>query len=190
MLSLRLDDRRCLRLLEETDADELHSVVVANRDYLAHWMPWPAGQTPRATLEFIRASRKQLGANQGFQAAIVDDGKIIGSTGFHGIDWANMSTSIGYWIAESEQRRGTVTAAVRALVDHAFGIWKLNRVEIRAAVDNERSRAVPSRLGFREEGVLRQAERVGDRFVDHVVYAVLAQEWGQTRSPEPAPVIA
>jgi ribosomal-protein-serine acetyltransferase len=179
VLSIQLDDHRSLRLLEESDVDELHSVVAENRDYLARWMPWASGQTPRATLEFIQASRKQLGANQGFQVAIVDGGKIVGSAGFHGIDWANMSTSIGYWIAQSHQRRGTVTAAVRSLVDYAFEIWRLNRIEIRAAVGNHRSRAIPSRLGFKEEGVLRQSERVGDRFVDHVVYSVLADEWAQ-----------
>lgn len=179
MLSIQLDDRRSLRLLEESDVGELHAVVAENRDYLAQWMPWAGGQTQRATLEFIQASRRQLGANQGFQAAIVDDGKIVGSAGFHGIDWANMSTSIGYWVAQSHQRRGTVTAAVRALVDYAFGIWRLNRIEIRAAVENDRSRAIPARLGFTEEGVLRRSERVGDRFVDHVVYSVLADEWAQ-----------
>ncbi len=182
MLSIQLDDRRSLRLLEESDVDELHSVVAGNREYLAQWMPWAAGQTPRATLDFIQASRKQLGANQGFQVAIVDDGRIVGSAGFHGIDWANMSTSIGYWIAQSHQRRGIVTAAVRALVDYAFGIWGLNRVEIQAAVGNDRSRAIPSRLGFSEEGIRRQSERVGDRFVDHVVYSVLADEWAQASS--------
>ena len=53
----------------------------------------------------------------------------------------------------------------------------LNRVEIRAAVGNERSRSIPERLGFRQEGVLRKAELVGDRYVDHAVYATLASEW-------------
>jgi ribosomal-protein-serine acetyltransferase len=121
--------------------------------------------------------RKQFADNQGFQATIVDDGRIVGGIGFHQLDWENRSTSIGYWIAEAAQRRGIVTRAVAALVDHAFKVWKLNRVEIQAATDNERSRAVPLRLGFTEEGVLRQTERVGDRFVDHVVYAMLAQDW-------------
>jgi ribosomal-protein-serine acetyltransferase len=70
-----------------------------------------------------------------------------------------------------------MTAAVRAYVDHAFQVWRLNRVSIEAAVDNARSRAVAERLGFRQEGVLREVERVGERAVDHVVYAVLAAEW-------------
>jgi ribosomal-protein-serine acetyltransferase len=66
---------------------------------------------------------------------------------------------------------------VRAYVDHAFGTWKLNRVAIQAAEGNARSRAVPERLGFREEGTLREVERVGDRRLDGVVYAMLAADW-------------
>ena len=38
-----------------------------------------------------------------------------------------------------------MTVAVRLLVDHALSTWDLNRVEIRAAVENHRSRAIPNR---------------------------------------------
>jgi ribosomal-protein-serine acetyltransferase len=96
--------------------------------------------------------------------------------GFHGVSWEHRSTSIGYWLVESAQGRGTMTHAVRALVDHAFGTWRLHRVEIRAAVDNTRSRAVSERLGFTQEGVAREAERMGDRYVDQVVYVTLATD--------------
>ena len=172
-----LDQRSYLRPLEESDAEELYAAIVANRDYLETWMPWAAKQTLEGTLEFIRASRRLLGENQGFQAAIVEDDRIVGVLGFHRLDWENRSTSIGYWIAEAAQGRGTVTRAVAALTDHAFRVWNLNRIEIHAAVDNERSRAIARRLGFEQEGVLRQAERVGGRFVDHVLYAILAEDW-------------
>jgi ribosomal-protein-serine acetyltransferase len=67
-----------------------------------------------------------------------------------------------------------MTAAVGILVDHALSVWELYRVEIRVAVESRRSRAVAKRLGFREEGTLREAELVGDRFLDQVVYAKLA----------------
>ena len=182
VLSFRIDERRCLRLLEEADADELYAVVDSNREFLARWMPWAAGQTLESTLEFIRTSRKQLADNQGFQLAILDSGRIVGVLGFHRIDWENRSTSIGYWIAESSQRQGTVTQAVRALTNHAFRSWKLNRVEIQVGVGNARSGAIPARLGFEREGILRQVERIGDRYVDHVAYAVLAADWDQASS--------
>ncbi len=182
VVSIGLDEGHRLRLIEELDADQLYEVVVANRAFLAQWMPWAAHQTLGGTLEFIRSSRRQLDANQGFQAAILERHAIVGVIGFHRLDWQNRSTSIGYWIAEAAQGQGTVTSGARALVRHAFEVWNLNRVEIRAGVDNTRSRRVPERLGFRHEGVLRQAERVGDRYVDHVVYAVLARDWSDGRA--------
>ena len=73
-----------------------------------------------------------------------------------------------------------MTAACGALVDHAFLELALNRVGIACAVGNERSCAIPQRLGLRQEGVQHQAEWLYDHFVDHAVYAVLASEW---RSP-------
>jgi ribosomal-protein-serine acetyltransferase len=76
-----------------------------------------------------------------------------------------------------------MTRAVRALLDHGFEAWGLNRVEIHCGVDNARSRAIPERLGFREEGELLEAERVGDRWVDLSVYAMLAADWADQPSP-------
>jgi ribosomal-protein-serine acetyltransferase len=167
-----------LRLLEESDAPELQRVVEANRGYLARWVPWAAAQTLEEAEAFIRRTREQVLRNDGFQLAIVSDGDIEGVVGFDAVNWGNRSTMIGYWLAESAQRRGTMTAAVRKLIEHAFTVWELNRVEIQAAVGNERSRAIPERLGFQQEGTLRQAERVGDRFLDLVVYSMLAADWG------------
>lgn len=167
-----------LRLFEESDAGELFAVVDRNRAHLEPWLPWVETTTDAgATLAFIHASHAQVARNDGFQAAIVCGGAIAGVAGFHHVDWHNRATSIGYWLSADRQGRGTMTEAVRALVDHAFGVWGLERVEIQAAVDNHRSRAVPERLGFRREGVRHQAERHGDRFADLVLYAILAADW-------------
>jgi ribosomal-protein-serine acetyltransferase len=178
MLRRDLPGAGYLRLLDESDAEELYALVDANRAYLARWLPWvEAAGGPEYVLNFIRATRRQLADDDGFQTAIVEDKAIIGVVGFHAVDWRNLSTSIGYWLAENRQGRGTMTEAVRALADHAFVGWNLNRIEIRVAAENLRSRAIPSRLGFIEEGVLRQAERFGERFEDSVVYSMLAKDW-------------
>jgi ribosomal-protein-serine acetyltransferase len=177
MLRFDLTPDTHLRLLEPRDADELHALVAADRQHLTPWMPWAAGQQLEDTEAFIRLTRKQIADDDGFQTTIVRAGRIVGMVGFHGVDWEARATSIGYWLAADEQGRGTMTRAVRALVDHAFAGWKLNRVVIQAAPENDRSRAIPIRLGFTEEGTLRQAEKVGDRYLDSVVYAMLADDW-------------
>jgi ribosomal-protein-serine acetyltransferase len=177
VFNLRIDARTTLRRAEEADAGELYAVVQANRAHLARWMSWAGGQTLEGTREFLRACHRQHAENQGLQTVIVEDGAIIGTVSFHRLDWQNQSASVGYWLAEAAQGRGTMTAAARTMTDYGLRMWRLNRIEIRAAVENHRSRAIPVRLGFTQEGVLRQAERIGDRFVDHVVYGMLAQDW-------------
>jgi ribosomal-protein-serine acetyltransferase len=170
---------RDLRRLTEGDADELYRLIDENRAHLSSWLPWAADHTREATREFIRLTQRQAAANDGFQAALVCDGAIVGVAGFLGVNWPHGSTSIGYWLSERHQGRGLMTGAVRTLVGHAFGEWDLHRVEIRAATGNLRSRRIPERLGFREEGVVREAERIGERYNDLAVYGILAPEWVQ-----------
>jgi ribosomal-protein-serine acetyltransferase len=174
---LSLADAIVLRAVEESDADELYALADKNREHLARWLPWAAGQTRGGMLQFIRSARAQMAENNGLQMAIIDGGRIIGMVGFHGIDWQHSATSLGYWLAEDAQGRGTMTEAVGAMVDHALRVWKLNRVEIRASVENARSRALVERLGFRYEGAARQAFRLPDGFHDDAVYSMLAAEW-------------
>ena len=178
LLEVDLGDDRSLRALEDADADELFALIDANRAHLAAWMPF-VGQT-RGTadsLAFIRAARRQCDENRGMQLAVIQGEQIVGVAGFHAIDWTRRSTSIGYWLAADRQGAGTMTTAVSALLNHAFDRWELARVEIRAGVANQRSRAIPERLGFREEGVVRSAERIGTRVIDHVIYVMTAREW-------------
>lgn len=180
MLPFELPGRRHLRLLDEADATELHALIAANRSYLARWMPWAEGQTPAQTLAFIRTTRKQAADNDGFQAAIVEGQRIIGIVGFHSVDWSSAATRIGYWLSEAEQGQGTMTEAVRALVDHALSEWRLNRVEIHADVENLHSRAIPERLGFRRESRSRQDGPASGGERDEVMYLMLAADWRNT----------
>ncbi len=165
-----------LRSVAPADAQALDALIAADRERLARFMPWAAGQTVESTREFIVRSLEQEAANDGFQAVMVVDGSIAGIAGYHRIDRANLSTSIGYWLASAYEGRGLMTAAVAALVDHAFRAWGLHRLELRIAPDNERSRALAARLGFREEGVLREAERFGDEHRDLIMHSLLARE--------------
>jgi ribosomal-protein-serine acetyltransferase len=174
---LALHAGRYLRPLKEADVEELHALIERNRAELALWMQWAAGQTHEQTLEFIRRARAQESENGGLQRAIVAKERIVGMVGFPAIDWANRSAGIGYWLDEGQRGQGIMTAAIAALVDHAFEKLRLTRLEIRTDVENARSRAVAERLGFRYEGTLRQAYRVGDdRYSDDAVYSMLASD--------------
>jgi ribosomal-protein-serine acetyltransferase len=177
MEPLAIRDGAVLRPYSEADAAELTAVVAENREHLAPWLPWAATYSYQDSLDYVARSRAQIEAEEGFEGAIVVDGQIVGGAGFHAIDKLNRSTSIGYWLTVEAQGSGLMTATVRALLDHAFGVWDLHRVVIEAVVDNTRSRAIPERLGFTEEGVQREAKRIRGRFEDAALYAMLAPDW-------------
>ncbi len=93
------------------------------------------------------------------------------------VDRANRSAAIGYWLDEDSGGKGVMTAGVAAVVEDGFHRYRLVRVEIRADVHNRASRAIPERLGFQLEGVMRQSYHVaGERFSDDAVYSLLASD--------------
>src|SRR4051812_7957724 len=173
-----------LRLYEERFADEVYATVIANRDHLRRFLPWvDKTKSVDDTKEFMRKSLQQLANNDGFQGGIWEHGRYVGGLGVHWIRWEPRYTEIGYWLAADAQGRGIMTKAVRAVVDHAFQVWKLNKVEIRCDPENARSRAIPKRLGFTEEGVLRQVLTASDeKLHDSVVYGILASEWAAAKA--------
>ena len=178
MFSHWLTDRLQLRSLQLTDANELFALTDANRDYLRQWLPWLDGtKTSADTRNFIRNAIEQFQDTGALVAAICHDKQIIGVIGYNQIDWANAIGHIGYWLAESHQGQGIMISSCRCLVDYSFVNLALNRVVIRCATNNRRSRAIPEKLGFHHEGTAREAEWLYDHFVDHEIYAMLNRHW-------------
>ncbi|HXF36734.1 MAG TPA: GNAT family protein [Actinomycetota bacterium] len=161
-----------VRPFEPEDAEELFAVVDGERARLEAWLGWVGlvrdAEDERAWIEGTRDPLERLG--------IFVDGRVGGGIGMHR-DPFGVWGEIGYWVASAFEGRGLVTAATRALIDHAFRELGLHRIEIQAAPGNARSRAIPERLGFRREGVRREAGRSPGGYVDLVVYGLLEDEW-------------
>lgn len=109
--------------------------------------------------------------------AIVYQGELAGTIGFNDIDRGIKCGTVGYWLGQDFQGKGIMSQALETVIDYGFRNLKLDKIEIRVATGNVKSRALPERFGFLEEGVLRNAEWLYDRYVDHVVYGLLRDEW-------------
>ncbi len=178
---IEVDASTLLCLPSEEDAKELFRVVDANRSYLREWLPWLDLHTSvEASLGFVRACSERERTLGAFTGLIWYEGELSGVAGFNSIDRMNRSGQIGYWLARAVQGRGIMTACCRALIDYGFDAdhgLDLHRIAIGVAPENHKSRAIPERLGFREEGRVRDAEWLYDHFVDHVLYGLLRSEW-------------
>ena len=175
---LKVNDNTTLRPIDEEDADALFALVDDNREYLKRWLPWlDANTTVSDTLNFIRASVDRKANNGGFVLLIEHEKQLCAVIGFNWIDWANRAGEIGYWLRQDRQGQGLMTACCRALIRYFFETLQLNRINIPVAVENHKSRAIPERLGFQQDGILRDAEWLYDHFVDHVVYTLLRRDY-------------
>ncbi|HEY7356760.1 MAG TPA: GNAT family protein [Ktedonobacterales bacterium] len=187
MFALPLGDDAELRLLEMRHAEEMFDLIDQSRFHLRQWLGWVDNtQSVGDSRNFIRGMLQQFANNNGFQAGIWFRGEdapapaagtLAGVIGFNYIDWQNSRTEFGYWLGAPFQGHGLITRACRALIDYSFDELRLNRVEILCASGNTRSRAVPERIGFTQEGIFRQAEWLYDHFVDLVAYSMLAEDW-------------
>jgi ribosomal-protein-serine acetyltransferase len=165
-----------IRVLEPGDADEVFALVATDRQRLRQWMPWvDATTSPTDTRIFIETARASQTDLDGL--GIFVEGVYAGGVGLR-VEPLNRHAEIGYWIGSAWEGRGLVTRACRAVIRHAFDQLGVHSIEIRVAPHNVRSRAIPERLGFVQEGIQREAGRTdGQGFVDLIVYGLLDREW-------------
>ena len=180
-----------LAIPEREDAEALAALVAANDAHLRPWMSWVDGERPASQRAFIEnRALPAVARADGFECALIVGGRLVGAAGVHDVNPACRRGSIGYWVDESQQGKGYVTRAVEAIVARCFTVGAFDgepfeRLDIRAEVENSKSRAVPERLGFTFEGVLRRDRFNGSRYADYAVYSLLRSEWLDARENAP-----
>jgi ribosomal-protein-serine acetyltransferase len=177
-MKIMISPRLHIRTLVPTDALALFRLIDLNRAFLRNWLAWlDLTQSLQDSQRFIETAIYRYYQSESASFAICYQNDIVGIAGFNSFDFPNKLGVIGYWLSQEHTQKGIVTAVVSRLLDYGFNELKLNKIEIRCAVENHPSRSVPERLGFVLEGQLRQCEWLYDHYVDHCVYSLLANEF-------------
>lgn len=170
-----LGDGAVLRPYAIDDLEALWAAVEPERERLGRWLHWAnllsSIDDERGWLEGAASPET---ADEHFAIWVED--RIAGSVGLL-MNELEGDHEIGYWLTSAFEGRGLMTRACREIVSHAFEEHAAHRVTIAAAVSNARSRAVPERLGFVFDGVVREATRTHEGFSDLAVYGILDREW-------------
>jgi ribosomal-protein-serine acetyltransferase len=175
---LPVDETIYLKLLMSKDAKILMPVLQENQEHLKEWLIWAVNLPSQEVYEkeIIPAWLQKFADNNGFEAGIFYNDELVGMIGLHYIDWRNKATEIGYWLSKQYEGNGIITKAVRTVTNYCFKELELNRVLIRAVTENTKSRAIPKRLGFQEEGITRDAQLLHNRYYDVVNYSLLYKD--------------
>lgn len=171
-------ERVVLRALDESYAEELYSVISESRAFLARHLPWPndclSAEDVASRLDSWNMQAEMAnGACWGIFEKTPSGLKIAGCIILGWVQWVHRSATVSYWLGEPFTGRGLATEALNLVAREMFALG-LNRLEISAAVNNEKSAALAIRCGFREEGVSREFERINGIFVDHRRFSRLA----------------
>ena len=175
-------DRLVLRPFTDTDADPLFALH-SNAYVLRYWDSPPWSDPARAE-RFIATCRQMAGDGTGARLAIerASDGAFIGWCGLSRWNPDYRSASLGYCLDEAAWGHGYATEAARALLAWAFDTLDLNRVQAETDTRNVESARVLQKLGFVQEGTLREDCVVNGDVSDSWVFGLLRREW------EPAPL--
>ncbi|WP_113928718.1 GNAT family N-acetyltransferase [Bacillus sp. P14.5] len=164
------------------DGEMVHEAINSSIKTLSEWMPFAQKeQSIEEVEEGIRQSYAQFIARKDFLLHIFEkeSDEMVGSTGYHRMDWKAGSVEIGYWGVSKHSGKGYITESVKELTRFAFEHFAANRVEIRCDELNIASRRIPERLGYTLEGILRRDSLSADgkHLRNTCVYSVLTDEW-------------
>jgi ribosomal-protein-alanine N-acetyltransferase len=153
-----------------------------SRAFLTPWEPtWPADALARSAYQ--RRLKRQIlewrdDEAYSFLAFARDTGGVVGGIGLSNIRRGVAQTgTVGYWVGEPYARRGYMSEATRLSLDFAFGQLGLHRVEAACLPTNAPSRGLLDKVGFQYEGYARGYLRIDGAWRDHVLYAILREEW-------------
>lgn len=168
-----IGERVLVRAYRTDDAEALFAALNESREYLYPWFPFfHKGHYELAETRdlLVRWQASWLLRENFFLGIFLKtSGQFLGSLGFEARDWESRSFEIGYWIRQGAQGHGYVTEAVRLITEYLFTHLGAQRVEIRCDARNQRSAAVARRLGFQEEGCLRNIAMAADGTVENML---------------------
>ena len=177
-MTITIDKNVRLELTAVSHANELYNAVDQNRDHLSEFLPWVADMQSAADFNLYTQNCEWLYQQKKEVSFVILSGEAaVGRVGLHHLNLQNKHAAIGYWLTKDAQGKGIITRSCKKLITYGFEELGLHRIEIKAAVDNLKSQAIPKKLNFKKEGILREAELVNGKFLDLVPYSMLKNEW-------------
>lgn len=151
-------ERLLLRAPHPEDAQAQVDAVNASLPELRQWMVWAQEpQTLEAARENLTQGRAAYADASNLRLMVwnAEGTELIGSSGFHALDWRVPKAEIGYWIATAHTGHGYAQEVAQALTDIGLNTLGFRRIEIRCDADNERSARIPRRLGYTLDATLK-----------------------------------
>jgi ribosomal-protein-alanine N-acetyltransferase len=171
-------ERLTLRLPRHNDYPSWASIRSDSIEFLTPWEPaWATDHLTRRSFT-NRVYWAQRSFNKGTAVPVFlerrEDGALLGAITLDNIRRGPAQAgTLGYWIGQSHARQGFMREAITALVHYAFTTMDLSRIEAACLPENDASRGVLEKSGFKYEGVAQSYLQINGRWKNHVLFANL-----------------
>ena len=200
MFKLKIDEEIHLRNIHPDDSETLFNLIEQNRARLHLWIdPYALPKTAKAARLFtihclINYYGDPIGPSELDQyihelehyfppvhhpldLGVWFRGELVGSVSMSHLEDSYTAVEFGYWITREHEGKGIITRCISALMDYAMDNMDIQRFVIGCAVNNQRSRAVPERLGYRLHAIQPNKEVVGEFVYDRAIYGIRSTAW-------------
>jgi RimJ/RimL family protein N-acetyltransferase len=174
-------DKVTLREVRESDAPALLAMLTT--DEVAEFVS-PLPRTIEGFHAFIREAHDDRLAGNSFCFAIVPDGyeDAMGLFQVRQLEPGFGSAEWGFALGSPFWGTGVFHEGARAVVDFAFGVVGVHRLEARSIAANGRGNAALRKMGAMQEGLLRRSFLRNGRYYDQILWSLLKDDWGQTKA--------
>ena len=171
-----LTSRLRLRPAIAEDAPALHGCY-GDPEVMRYWGEAPSGDMKQTTARLAASLDIDPAWHATWAILLRDSGQVIGMMNYNHRAPAAKRLEIGYALARPHWRRGYMTEAIHAFLQHCFAGLKTHRVE--ALVDHRNTESIrfTEALGFRQEGLLRDRICVAGEYRSLLMFALLEEEW-------------
>ncbi len=170
-------ERLTLRFFEEGDAAAQYAIF-SDPAVMRYWSS-AAWTNMQQAHDSIRKAQEAYADGSSLCLAVVLKltGEVIGYVNLYSIYYSNRRSDIGYALAQAHWGKGYLAEALRAMIDHAFHVMDLNRIEADIDPRNAASEKLLKRMGFQQEGYMRERWIVNGEICDTAFYGLLRSEW-------------
>ena len=170
-MKIIVDENIVLEKTSEKFAEPLFNIINDNRTHLSEYLPWVGDmQSTEDVRQYLKNCEYLYEEKKEVSFIILLHEKPVGRIGLHHLNLQNKIGAVGYWLDKNAEGKGVITKSCIKLIEYGFQNIHLNRIEIKVSVKNFKSQAIPEKLNFTKEGILRQAEFVNNQFIDWSQY--------------------
>jgi len=175
--------RLLLRSISAEDVDDFYEIY-SNVEVMRYWSTPPL-PTKDAACKLINEIQEGFQRRELLEWGIGlrPEDRMIGTVTLFHPDFTHRRVEIGYALGRAHWGKGYMQETLTAVLNYAFTVLNLHRIEADVDPRNSASVRTLERLGFQREGYLRERWQVNGEIQDAFFYGLLRPDWEAMNAP-------